>query len=150
MKDHASRINIYASLEDFMPHINYVSRENIHFSQKFMHLEKISCLAKIMHREEIFMPRRKLCIARRYSYLAEIYTLWEDIHTTRNQASREDIHALKKSCATREGIVHLKGNIYPSTSTVSLFGNSECQDNHRKKQKINIKIASTFIYFAIK
>ena len=84
-----------------------------------------------MHRRLLFMHHKLnfLCIARRFNssqkftYRKKISYLAEFIH-------REKIPSLvklahrgkismphKQSCAVRKGIVHLKWNIYPSTST---------------------------------
>ena len=104
-EDHVSRVNIHAS------------RVNTHALWKIMHRELI-----FMHREKIFMPRRKLCIARRYSCLAEI------THPVKICM----LH--KKSCTAREGIVHLKRNIYPSASTAFFYFNKgKHQEEHRRQ-----------------
>ena len=76
-----------------------------------------------MHREKIFMPRKKLCIARKF-------------HTSQKFMHRRNIDMpRKKSCTAREGIVHIKINIYTSVSTASSFDKDECEENHRRQQR---------------
>ena len=115
---------IYESREDLIPY------RNLCITTRFLYLEEI------MHQDKIFMPHRILCITGRYSYPAK------------NHASREDIHS-------PQDILHFKrrnsashGNIYPSTSTASLFGKSKCQENHRKQLR-KYRYCISFIYFDI-
>ena len=87
-----------------------------------MHLKKISYLVEIMHRKKIFMPHRKLCIVKRF-------------HTSQKFTHHGKIFMpQKKSCTTREGIVHLKRNIYPSASTAFFyFYKGKHQEEHRRQ-----------------
>ena len=173
VEDHAPRTNIHAPQKIMYRESIFMHREKIfmtrrelciigsfhvpqkiiimrifYTSQKFMHREKIPCLIEIYASQEDLIPHRN-------------YASREDLMPHRNYASREDIHAWqkfmhrrkifiprKKSCTARGGIVHLKGNIYPSTSIAFLFGKSECQENHRKQRR-QYQHCINVIYFDI-
>ena len=91
-----------------------------------MHCELI-----FMHCELIFMHRKLnfLCIARRFkssqkftyrkkiSYLAEFMHREKISSLAKFEHRRKIFMPCKQSCTARKRIVHLKGNIYPSTST---------------------------------
>ena len=111
-----------------------------------MHREKISYLAEMYASQEDFIPcgiyaswedfisRKILCIARRFNplqkftYRKKISYLQQFIHREKIQSLAKFAHRgkifmpRKQSCNARKRIVHLKGNIYPSTSS-----NIKCQ-----------------------
>ena len=94
-----------------------------------MHREKIQFLAKVYISQEYFIrceiyasredliPCKILCIARR-SHPSQNFIHREKISSLAKFAHRGKIFMpCKQSYTARKGIVYLKGNIYPSTST---------------------------------
>ena len=135
---------------------DYVSRVNIHASQKIMHRESISmhhrksctasqytCIRKTMHHDLISKHRKKI------SYLAEIYASGEDFIPHRN------LHIAKRySCPARnhtlleKEIVHPKRNIYPLTSTAFFyFDKSKHQEEYQRRRQEKYQHCVSFYIF---
>ena len=111
VENHASREYIHALWEVmlrekiFIHHgkVIHCKEEVIHYKRKSMHH------GKVMHcGEEVMHCKRISCIAEKCPCIAR-----EEIHASRKEVTHT-IAKRRNSC-----IMHLKRNIYPSTSTVS-------------------------------
>ena len=119
----------------FMPHRRSCIESQFMHCRKLMHHElihhheKISFFANFYASREDSIPRKSLHIARRF-YTLRILCSARRSHPSQNFMHPEKISSLakfehrgkifmpcKQSCTATKRIVHLKGNIYPSTST---------------------------------
>ena len=96
---------IHASREDFIPHKILCIARRFNSSQKYTYRKKISDLAQFMYREKI-------------SSLAKFYASREDSIPRKFEHRGKIFMPCKKSCTARKRIVHLKGNIYPTSTDV--------------------------------
>ena len=87
---------IHTSWEDFIPRRNLCIARILHTLRNLWIAGRYSCPQKIMHRESIFMYRRRSCIEIQYSCISEDHASRVNIH-----ASEVNMHAPREDFIPR-------------------------------------------------